>query len=433
MVTYTGRVQRLSARNGKFDTVKDLIKQNNAQSGIQILCSTSSSSSAPTVRLQALGVPNGETVPISDRKSDRATLNGDGDSRLRLKPVANTQPPPQIQSSHTPPVGPLRQKPVVQPKPEGLVGRVAALNGPLSKEKSTVAEADPLAERFAKLRSTNDANRSISHVAADPQPSSPAPRPLSPASFHEAYPPVTMPSPSDFVGSSSITSPFTSSQVNSPPHPTPPLRRPLGPRDMLPTRIGPPYPFETPLNTQFAESMPKAPSPTYSPARNLPTPANINPPRSTARSLVGTERRINLDNPTQTTALEIPTNVSKNTSYLPPPLGSTNGVAGVKRKPVELPREAEVTPEKLYNYLNRGSDQLSVLLIDVRDREDFDEGHIFSQSIICIEPIVLRPEMSADELEETLVLSPENEQNLFSRREKFDLVVYYDQSSTTNR
>jgi ubiquitin carboxyl-terminal hydrolase 8 len=377
-------------------------------------------------------VPNGEAVPISDRNSDRATLNGDADSRLRVKPVASTQPPPQIQSSHIPPAGSPRRKPVVQPKPEGLVGRVATLNGPPPNEKSTLAEADPLAERFARLRSTDDTIRSISDVAADPQPRSPAPRPLSSASFHEAYPPVTMPSPSDFVGSSSVTPPFTSSQVNSPPQPTP-LRRPLGPRDMLPTRIGPPYPFETPLNTQFAESMPKAPSPTYSPARNLPTPANINPPRSTARSLVGTERRVNPDNPTQTTALEVPTNVRENASYFPPLLGSANGVTRVKRKPVELPREAEVTAEKLYNYLNRGSDQLSVLLIDVRDREDFDKGHIFSQSIICIEPIVLRPEMSADELEETLVLSPENEQNLFSRREKFDLVVYYDQSSTTNR
>ncbi|KAI9769122.1 MAG: ubiquitin-specific protease doa4 [Geoglossum simile] len=425
--------KRLSARIEGFDTVRDLIKQNNTQSGIQSQCSTNLSSFAPTVGLQTLGVPNGDTIPISDQNSDIATPNGDADSRLGLKPVASTQLPPQIQSSHTPPVGPLRRKPVVQPKPEGLVGRVAILNGPPPNGKSTPTEADPLAERFAKLRSTDDASRPISQVAVDLRPSSPASRPLSITSFHEAYPPVTMPSPSDFVSSSSIASPFTSPQANSPPHPTPPLRRPLGPRDMLPTRIGPPYPFETPLNTQFTESMPKAPSPTYSPARNLPTPANINPPRSTARSLVGTERRVNIDNPTQTTGLEIPTNASENAPYLPPPPGIANGVARVKRKPVELPREAEITAEKLYNYLNRGSDQLSVLLIDVRDREDFDEGHIFSQSILCIEPIVLRPEMSADELEETLVLSPENEQNLFSRREKFDLVVYYDQTSTTNR
>ncbi|KAH0559164.1 hypothetical protein GP486_004302 [Trichoglossum hirsutum] len=180
--------------------------------------------------------------------------------------------------------------------------------------------------------------------------------------------------------------------------------------------------------------MPKAPSPTYSPARNLPAPANINPPRSTARSLVGPERRANLGHVMQTTTLAAtPGGVDGNKTYLPQPTDGANGVTRTSRNPVDLPREVEITAKKLYNYINRGSNQLSVLLIDVRDREHFDEGHISSESIICIEPVVLRPDMSADQLEETFVLSPENEQALFSQRNQFDLVVYYDQSSNTSR
>lgn len=41
--------------------------------------------------------------------------------------------------------------------------------------------------------------------------------------------------------------------------------------------------------------------------------------------------------------------------------------------------------------------------------------------------------MSADELEDKLILSPESEHSSFQKRNEFDLIVYYDQSSATNR
>ncbi|KAH0545241.1 hypothetical protein FGG08_000695 [Glutinoglossum americanum] len=428
--------KRLNARHEKFDSVRDLIKQNNAQHGIQSQRSTGlhslpqSALPNPNIRPQSREAPNGNGVPLSN--PDGPLQNGDMDQRpLWQKSVAGPRPSPQEQFP-PPSAGAPRRKPVVQPKPEGLIGKAVTPNGLLSKGRGTQAAADLLAERFAKLRHTDATNGTMSYGDADSYTGLPVTGPLSIASFHETYPPLTMPSPSDFNGNPPITPLSSLSQANSPPNLIPLVSRPSGPRDMMPTRGGPPYPLEPRLNTQFAGSMPKAPSPTYSPARNLPTPANINPPRSTARSLVGTERRVNPGSVLQATAMVAPGVIDGNTHLLPPVDGAIANMR-IKRKPVDLPRETEIATDKLYDYLNRGSDRLSVLLIDVRDRENFDQGHISSQSIICIEPIVLRPEMSADELEETLVLSPENEEILFRQRDKFDLVVFYDQSSTTNR
>lgn len=75
--------------------------------------------------------------------------------------------------------------------------------------------------------------------------------------------------------------------------------------------------------------------------------------------------------------------------------------------------------------------QYNVLVIDVRPREQFDNGHIYAKSIICIEPVALKENVSAEELEERLVVSPEHEQSLFERRNEFDLVVYYDQNTAS--
>ena len=52
---------------------------------------------------------------------------------------------------------------------------------------------------------------------------------------------------------------------------------------------------------------------------------------------------------------------------------------------------------------------------------------------MCIEPVGLSSGMSAEDLEEGLVISPEAEQTLFERRNDFELVVYYDQQTKTDR
>ncbi|KAI9659606.1 MAG: ubiquitin-specific protease doa4 [Alyxoria varia] len=98
-----------------------------------------------------------------------------------------------------------------------------------------------------------------------------------------------------------------------------------------------------------------------------------------------------------------------------------------RTKSIHEPRETEIEAERLYDYLQH----FNVLLIDVRHRQEYDQGHIFTKSGMCIEPAALRPGMSAEQLQDSLVLSPEEEQVFFDRRNEFDLVVYYDQSSTS--
>lgn len=60
------------------------------------------------------------------------------------------------------------------------------------------------------------------------------------------------------------------------------------------------------------------------------------------------------------------------------------------KKPFEFPRAVTVTPEKLATYIVEVPEQ--ILLLDVRSREKFDEGHIYSSNIVNIDPIVLRSE-----------------------------------------
>jgi ubiquitin carboxyl-terminal hydrolase 8 len=74
----------------------------------------------------------------------------------------------------------------------------------------------------------------------------------------------------------------------------------------------------------------------------------------------------------------------------------------------------------------------NVLLIDVRNREEFDSGHIFHRSVMCIEPTALQDGYSAEQLQDRLVVSPDEEQIMFDQRNTYDLVVYYDESTATS-
>jgi ubiquitin carboxyl-terminal hydrolase 8 len=81
--------------------------------------------------------------------------------------------------------------------------------------------------------------------------------------------------------------------------------------------------------------------------------------------------------------------------------------------------------------MKEGSKSVSILIIDIRSREAFDEGHMMSQATICIEPeVLLRKNISASEISESMVLAPSAEQINFERRHQFDLIVFYDQCST---
>lgn len=182
------------------------------------------------------------------------------------------------------------------------------------------------------------------------------------------------------------------------------------------------------LDTQFAAGMPQAPSPIYSPARNMQIAGNINLPRSSARSIMGTGGRSNAA--MSNASSYAPGNEGDDAAgYFPRTSTDRPPAAPPRRKSVHVQKEIRIGVDKLFDYLK----MYSILLIDVRTREDFDDGHVFTPSIINIDPTSLRRDMSAEDLQDSMVLAPEAEQSAFSDRNKFDLVVYYDQATSSDR
>ena len=235
-----------------------------------------------------------------------------------------------------------------------------------------------------------------------------------------------MPSPTRYSDMSSRNSFPALSQVQT--EPNPPFSKPYGPRAMPtaqpPSRI-PPHPPKIPLDTKIASSFPRAPETAYSPARNSHDPASIAPPRSTPRSMVGSS-----GTPSQviSSASSYAPGTTSN-SYFPNSNGGYRDEFSRKDSFAEPPNATAVSAKELFDRMR----DYNVLIIDVRSREEFDQGHIITKSVMCVEPVSLRSGAAAEDLEERLVVSPETEQILFARRNEFDLVVYYDQDTSSNK
>lgn len=234
------------------------------------------------------------------------------------------------------------------------------------------------------------------------------------AGHSEAKPTLAMPDANDFQGTR-IVDETLSNGVNG-------NYKPAGPRDMPTPSTAPLLPPKVPIP---AASMPKPPDPTYSP---------INVQQGTSSIRVGyethrppTERKQNYYGQPIGPAASLPLQRAReeNQPYRPRTPNGVNHAIVPKSNSSEIPHHDMVDAETLSDYIKK----YNVLLIDVRERPLFDEGHIFATSIICIEPLSLKEGTSAYELEERLVISPDAEQLLFSRRNEFDLVVYYDQST----
>lgn len=384
-------VKRLALMSDQFDNIKSIIENDNRRNGV-----------APTYGQEA-------QIPVRQRPStamgDYGTT-GSGTSSQRSsvggypRPSSYVEPETGIATFYrpdtpdnglsgrsTPDGHPASLRPAIRPKPANL--HSAAVNGANSSRSNP---ADPLNERFARLRSGGG-----STINGDPNG-----RKNSLAGSS-----ARMPSPSDYsTDLSRVTSATSATSATS-----------LHSRPSMP----PPHPPKLPLDTAFAAALPKAPSPTYSPARNMPTPGGINPPRSTARSIVGTGGR---SNSIASSISSLPPGAEGNTDSYFPDTASTRQPA-TRRKSVFEPTEMQISAEKLYDYLKL----FSVLLIDCRPREDFDAGHIYTQNIMCVEPAALRSGMSAPQLQDALVLSPDKEQEMFDRRCDFDIVVFYDNST----
>jgi len=73
-----------------------------------------------------------------------------------------------------------------------------------------------------------------------------------------------------------------------------------------------------------------------------------------------------------------------------------------------------------------------VLVLDVRNRAEFEREHIKADAVVCIEPtVLLRHDVTAETIEDSLFVAPREELVLFKNRDKFDLVALYDDKSET--
>ncbi|KAK4056815.1 ubiquitin-specific protease doa4 [Microbotryomycetes sp. JL221] len=110
---------------------------------------------------------------------------------------------------------------------------------------------------------------------------------------------------------------------------------------------------------------------------------------------------------------------------LPPPASSSTSN-------FTIPFTSEVGPQQLYDYLTSAQAEKGkgprVLILDVRSREEFDNGRVLGETC-CLEPIVLRRGITSSQIESALSLSPNHEQDMFAARGNYDMVVVYDRSS----
>ncbi|EGN91818.1 hypothetical protein SERLA73DRAFT_66796 [Serpula lacrymans var. lacrymans S7.3] len=113
-----------------------------------------------------------------------------------------------------------------------------------------------------------------------------------------------------------------------------------------------------------------------------------------------------------------------------PVITSKASALGLSSSPLKpsIPVSNVILPKALYEYMCNPT--TTVLLIDVRTREEFQKEHVKTGAVVCIEPFVLtRASIDGSSLEDSLHVAPSNERVLFVNRDKFDLVAMYDESS----
>lgn len=327
---------------------------------------------------------------------------------------------------------------------------------PAAPVPATSSAPDPLAARFAELRNSHGQNyrsqeyfEAIKHNSATKQQPQHAPS-ISDATASELKLPKQRPmtsssasSPASFIAlanSANGYAPATASTTSLPGYATSalasasasqqqPVYRPLHQRSML---------FNQNMNHVLSPSgsnssgstrplslanLPRSPPSAYSPVvSSISTNPFPNPPKA----------RNDYSNRMYASKQLWPGGGSDEMfvdggyrTYAPSPPSGTSTPPSAQPKQPKIPFMTSLKPSTLVKYMR----EFAVLLIDVRERERFDNGHIFSNNVICIEPIELQSNTSADELEERLIYSPPIESDMFSRRNHFDIVVYYDQST----
>lgn len=290
-----------------------------------------------------------------------------------------------------------KQRPVTHPKPQALQAHPQ-----ISASGPGVVVSMPIEERFSQLRVQGKPNgtrpetdRRNGDFAEMPSPT-------------QYTPPSSNGSPSQAHGSTPVQGGW------------PPVGKPSGPREMAQPPQYPLPPAKIPLDAPDV-SLPRAPSPAYDPSRSTPTPSLISPQLNRKRSIIGID----------TGGRQFPpaTTASRHHSETNAGFYSSRPNEVNEGPKFESPNSTVIKATELYECLRK----YNVLIIDVRSRIEYDQGHIYAKSVMCIEPVGLRIGLSAEELEERLVVSPADELALFGRRNEFDMVVYYDLKTSTNR
>ena len=321
--------------------------------------------------------PTVQSRPVSRVDITSNSSPDRGNDGFQMPNAPKGVPHDTLQNGHSTTNGHDKVKPKPGPKPESL--------------HSSRQSVDLLSQRFARLRTPGTG--SVSGI-------------------------VNIPTPEDYMSSKSAPT-LEDSRSKASNNGT---LRPAGPRDM------PTHPPSLPPKIPLSTALPRAPSPTYSPS-TVSVSSTVSLARtSTDNPRPSLEKRqtyYNQPNPPgvsqqlQRTRDENP--------YRPRTPNGVHPSIMPKSSSSDIPNDPSITVEKLVKYMRK----YNVLLIDVRSRDQFDNGHIFHNSIICIEPLALQPGVSAEDLEERLVLSPESEQEQFSKRDEYDIVVYYDQNTTS--
>lgn len=212
-----------------------------------------------------------------------------------------------------------------------------------------------------------------------------------------------------------LRGPVQDPRIKTQPPPVPiPAEKPAGPREM---------PKQPPLSLEGVNSvLPKVPDAIYSPARsNLSNEAAALPS--------STPHGFSRQNSSLSSAAKSPPTQTQD--YFGPitPAGPTSAPGNEKRR-TPLPEGDIITVEQFVKYQRIGSKDFRILVIDVRSRPEFEEGHILSSATICIEPDILqRDRIEAADVEDAMELGPSMEKWHFERRHEFDMVVFYDHDS----
>ncbi|KAI1416635.1 cysteine proteinase [Hypoxylon sp. FL1857] len=178
-------------------------------------------------------------------------------------------------------------------------------------------------------------------------------------------------------------------------------------------------------------AMPKLPEAIYSPARGTITTEVANLPSSAPRGMFS---RTNSTSSAPTAAAWASTEnaintLSRNQFVTAHAYGAPRSSTSDR---LRVPAGNIITPKALEGLLSQKHPKVNILIIDVRDRESFDDGHINAPGTICLEPeILMRENISADDITDSMVLAPSHERLAFEQRDKVDLVVIYDQSSSS--